>query len=70
MATIAELGLKVGVHSRGRDNHLLDVPGGLGLAHRSFREAEGVCTGFTVLQPSFELNRRRAAAVFAINAAG
>ncbi|MBI3543166.1 MAG: P1 family peptidase [Deltaproteobacteria bacterium] len=63
--------MKVGVHPCGRDNHILDVPGGLGLAHRSFREPlNGVCTGFTVLQPSFELNRRRAAAVFALNAAG
>lgn len=63
--------LRVGIHSCGSHNHILDVPGGLGIAHRSYRDpASGVCTGFTVIQPSAECGRRRAAAVFALNAAG
>src|SRR5262245_61130975 len=61
--TLQELGLTVGVHARGPRNHLVDVPGGIGVSHRTFRDpARGVCTGFTVIQPTLGHNERRAAA--------
>jgi D-aminopeptidase len=70
MTTMRDLDLKVGIHERGSKNHLLDVTG-VGVAHRSVRDAAaGICTGFTVIQPSPALGDRKPAAVFALNGAG
>lgn len=71
MATMKELGRAVGKYERGEKNHILDVPGGIGVAHRSFVNADlGICTGFTVVNPGPKLNGRHAAAVYALNASG
>lgn len=69
--TIKDLGFKVGQLERGPLNHILDVPGGVGVAHRSYRDpARGVCTGFTVIQTAAQPLARRAAGVHALNGAG
>lgn len=70
-ARLKDLGLKVGVLEPGPLNHIMDVPGGVGVAHRTYRDAKrGVCTGFTVIQTSAEVAARRAAGVHALNGAG
>lgn len=70
-ARLKDLGLKVGNLEPGPYNHIIDVPGGLGVAHRSYRDPKrGVCTGFTVIQTSPQVAARRAAGVHALNGAG
>src|SRR5436305_119181 len=71
MATLEKLGISVGRYPRGPLNHIMDVPGGVGVAHRTYENAaQGVCTGFTVIQTSAAINQPRAAAVHALNGAG
>ena len=61
----------VGSLERGPLNHIIDVPGGVGVAHRSYRDAaRGMCTGFTVIQTSANPGARRSAAYHALNGAG
>ena len=69
--TLKNTELSIGSLERGPLNHIIDVPGGVGVAHRSYRDAKrGVCTGFTVIQTSAKPGARRSAAYHALNGAG